>query len=82
MPTAIQCPHCKGKGTIPLTGVYAETLRGVRRLTKSYGYCVANKHAYLFGCKPTALNQRLAALERHGLLSSERFGRQRRYKAI
>jgi hypothetical protein len=81
-PTAVKCSHCSGRGTVTLSGVYAETLNGLRRLCKSYGYVVANRDAKLFGCKPTALNNRLAALERHGLARSEKFGRQRRFVAV
>ena len=77
----ICCSHCKGTGRVALTGVYAETLRGLRRLTKAYGYCVANQHAKLFGCNATALCNRLAALERLGFATSERFGRERRFRA-
>lgn len=78
----VTCSHCKGKGVIPVTGVYKETLRGLRRLCEqSGGYCVANIHAAWFGCKGTALSNRLAWLEAHGLARSVKYGRQRRYVA-
>lgn len=74
------CPHCNGKGRIPVTGVYAETLRGLRRWCKRPGmFVVANRDAYWFDCKPTALNNRLAWLESHGFARSEKYGRQRRF---
>jgi predicted methyltransferase len=77
----IPCPCCEGRGRLPLTGVYLETLKGVRRWVRARPerYVVANRDAYWFGCKPTALNNRLAWLERRGLIRSEKFGRQRRY---
>lgn len=74
-----ECPTCQGAGVIPLTGIYAETLRGVRRLASRGGYVVANRDASWFGCKPTALNNRLAMLENHGYVYSEKYGRQRRF---
>ena len=76
------CPHCKGTGKIAVTGVYADTVFRLRQLTKLYGYTTAAMSAELFGCTPTALNNRLAWLERHGLATSERYGRERRYRAI
>lgn len=76
----ISCPHCKGKGTQPLTGVYAETLKGCRRLCRKGGYVMANRDAEWFGCGPTALNNRLSRLEELGFLVSEKYGRQRRFK--
>ena len=79
MKESIPCPHCHGKGSLPLSGVYAETLKGVRRWCKAYGYLVANQAASAFDCKPTALNNRLRRLEELGFVRSEWYGRQRRY---
>lgn len=78
----LQCPHCRGEGQIELTGVYAETLRGVRRwCARPERFVVANRDWKWFAApSPTALNNRLAMLERHGFLVSEKFGRQRRFK--
>lgn len=74
------CKHCKGRGVLPLTGVYAETLRGVQRLCGRDGcYVVANRDAWWFQCKPTALNNRLRRLEEMGFVQSCWFGRQRRF---
>jgi hypothetical protein len=75
------CNHCKGTGTVEVTGVYLETLHGLRRLTKAHGYTTAAKSAEWFGCSATALNNRLSWLERHGFASSTKFGRERRYSA-
>lgn len=74
----IACPYCESKGEIELTGVYAETLRLLRQRRSPV---VANRDADLFECKPTALNNRLAWLESHGLARSERHGRERRFWA-
>lgn len=79
----VTCPHCQGSGKLRVTGIYAETLRGLRRWCASPGrFVVANRDATWFGCKPTALNNRLAWLEEHGFARSEKYGRQRRYFAI
>ena len=76
----LTCPHCKGDGRLELTGVYLETLIGVRLLCAKSGHVIANQHAPAFDCKPTALNNRLRRLEELGFLVSERYGRQRRFK--
>lgn len=75
----VACSHCSGTGKVQLTGQYAETLVLLRR----------NKHeisgaalAFKANCEPTAMNNRLAALERMGLAESRRYGRLRLYKAI
>lgn len=78
---AHECSACKGHGWIELTGVYLKTLETVERITKKKksAFIVANQDAEQFGCTPTALNNRLAKLEQHGYLFSQRFGRQRRF---
>ena len=76
----VECSHCKGTGKIPLTGIYLETLVAVRLHCRDGGNVVAGRDAESFCCKATALNNRLAYLERAGFLSSEVYGRQRRYK--
>lgn len=74
------CPHCNGFGTIPLTGIYADTLDTMRQLSRTgWKFIVANQAAHRFLCKPTALNNRLRRLEELGFVRSERFGRQRRF---
>ena len=86
MADRIKCSCCNGKGTILLTGVYAETLKILRRLCRKPprhgGYCVANVHQDLFGCNATALNNRLDYLEKQGFAKSYKFGRQRRFVAL
>lgn len=81
MSDMIVCPTCEGRGQIPLTGVYLETLKILRRLTRKGSKVVSNKHATKFGCRATALNNRLARLEELGLAQSERYGRERRFWA-
>jgi len=75
------CPNCGGKGLVPMPDVYQQTLDKLQRLTKAGTPCVAVKAAEYFGCKTTTLSNRLAWLERHGFATSERFGRERQYKA-
>jgi hypothetical protein len=76
------CPRCDGAGEIELTGVYLETLSGLKRLTKAGRGVVAGRDWKWFGCnQPTALNNRLDWLEKHGLARSERYGRERRFWA-
>lgn len=79
MKTSHACPHCKGKGVVELTGVYAETLAMLRSTS---GPITGASLARESGCKATAMNNRLAVLERLGYASSERHGRERRFRAI
>lgn len=67
------CTHCRGSGSIELTGVYAETLDLVVRNPNFNGAELAASA----GCKTTAMNNRLVALERMGLICGKRFGRMR-----
>ena len=79
----VRCGHCHGKGVVELTGVYADTLRLLRDLATalSDGETTGAELARVAGCKATAMNNRLAILEKHGLASSRRCGRLRVYKA-
>jgi len=74
----VPCSYCDGYGVIELTGVYAETLRILRRFKRPV---VAGSDAESFGCKPTALNNRLAWLESKGLARSAREGKKRKFWA-
>ena len=76
------CETCDGTGQRDITGVYEQTYKTLRRLCRRRKYVVAGRDANVFGCEPTALNNRLAWLEEHGLAVSERFGRERRFRAI
>lgn len=79
-PPTMPCPHCHGSGRIEVTGIYAQTLKDVQRwCSRSGRYVVANRDAGWFGCNGTALSNRLAVLEKHGLVYSVKYGRQRRF---
>ncbi len=72
MKAFVVCKHCGGTGSIELTGVYADTLRLVIRYPKRNGAALAKRA----GCKATAMNNRLKALERHGVVVAEIHGRE------
>lgn len=74
----VQCSCCKGTGKVELTGTYAETYELLRSQAKELNGAAL---ARLAGCKPTAMNNRLTALERMGLASGRWYGRQRFWKA-
>lgn len=75
----VPCEHCKGTGQREVSGVYLDTLVLMLRLCRDGRYIVANRDANKFGCKPTALNNRLRRLEELGLAVSEWHGRQHRF---
>ncbi len=75
------CPKCNGCGEIKVTGVYHDSLLALRRFTREYGWTTAAKAATWMGCSATAANNRFAWLEQHKLATSERYGRERRYRA-
>lgn len=68
----VQCTHCGGTGTIELTGVYADTLGLVIRNPGLNGAELAK----LSKCEATAMNNRLNALQRLGVASGQKYGRQ------
>ena len=78
-PIHIRCPHCCGKGCIPLTGVYADTLALLRAQPDEV---TGIDMARLDGCTGPAMNNRLAVLEGYGLVASRRYGRKRLYRAV
>ena len=67
----VTCDRCHGKGHLPVTGVYGETLMIVARNPDQNGAELAR----MAGCEPTAMNNRLTALERRGLVVRRQFGR-------
>lgn len=79
MSDSVTCGHCLGTGHIELSGVYAETLSLLRRQKDEV---TGADLAKIDGCKATAMNNRLAMLENHGLATSRRYGRMRLYKAV
>jgi hypothetical protein len=68
----VVCGHCEGTGSVELSGVYAETLGILIGHPDLNGAALAE----LAHCKPTAMNNRLKALERHGVAIGKRFGRE------
>jgi hypothetical protein len=70
----VPCGHCKGCGRIELSGEYLATFERLRSLgTEATGAELGP----LMGVQATAMNNRLAALERLGLVASRRHGRMR-----
>lgn len=69
---SVKCPHCRGLGRMPITGVYAETLRVVLFNPGRNGAELAK----LMGCKNEAMCNRLRRLEQLRLVESTPFGRQ------
>ena len=66
------CPHCEGKGTVLLTGVYLDTLAVLKRCREPIsGVALAAK----MHVKNPAMCNRLRVLAAHGLAASQRFGR-------
>lgn len=72
----VVCTHCGGTGTVELTGVYAETLSLVIANPGKNGAALAA----LAGCQATAMNNRLTALERKGVIAGDRHGRQKLWR--
>ncbi len=72
------CTSCGGTGRVELTGVLAETLAVLRRQEAPIN---GANMAYLAGCTNMAMCNRLVALERLGLATSTRYGRERRWVA-
>lgn len=68
----IPCTRCNGTGSTEITGVYAETLA---LLICNRGLNGAEL-ATIAGCKPTAMNQRLKALEKLGVAKGQKYGRE------
>lgn len=79
MPDLITCGHCKGTGKVEFNGAHADTLILLRHQKKEV---TGTELAKITGCKGTAMNNRLAMLEKHGLATSRRYGRERLYKAV
>lgn len=74
------CQMCSGTGKLAVSGVYKETLDGMKRLCARGGYVIANRDAKWFGCSGPALSNRLVWLEIHGYAVSERYGREKRFR--
>jgi hypothetical protein len=68
----VVCTHCGGTGSVELSGVYADTLALVIRKPGLNGSALAK----IARCKATAMNNRLKALERLGVATGKRYGRE------
>ncbi len=73
----VTCGTCHGEGVVPLSGVYLETWRLLNDHGETHGAALAR----LARCQATTMNNRLRALEKHGLASSRVVGRKRLYRA-
>ena len=73
----IQCGYCKGSGVRPVGKEYASTLQQLKRHPGVNG----SELAVWLGCTPEAAANRLAYLERLGLATGERRGREIIWKA-
>lgn len=78
MKAYITCGLCGGKGRIELTGEYHETLCMLRREREEITGAALGRKA---GIAPTAMCNRLVALEKHGLAVGRWFGRKRLWRA-
>lgn len=74
----VPCSCCRGTGCVELTGEYLVTYRKLLEVGEQTGAALAA----MLGTKPTAMNNRLAALERLGLATSRRWGRKRLFTAL
>lgn len=74
----VKCSCCGGTGRRDLSRIYAATLQLLR---KHIDMVSGASLAIEVGCKATAMNNRLAALERHGLAVSIKYGCMRLYRA-
>lgn len=74
---ALVCPHCRGTGRTTLGRAYAATWE---RIKNRAGEFTAAGLAREWDVPATRVNNQLAALERHGLLSSSPSGRERLFR--
>ena len=74
----VSCPHCKGSGLRMITGRYLETYHIVELNPEKNGARLAYLTCKFTGIdiKATAMNNRLKALERLGVIVGTRDGRQ------
>lgn len=76
-PVLVCCTCCNGTGKVELTGIYLDTLKLLAGFCEVTGAELAKK----IGAKPTAMNNRLAALKRKGLADTRTVGRKKLYWA-
>lgn len=78
-PVRVPCKACGGTGEVELTGIYRDTLLWLRNHPDPQN---AAAIARILKVAPTAMANRLTALERMGLVTSERYGRERRWRPL
>lgn len=71
-PIMLSCPHCAGSGHVQLAPAYQATLDLLRGLTGTHNGAELGR---IVGIKETAMNNRLIALERYGLVQRTIQGR-------
>lgn len=74
---ALTCPHCRGTGRTTLSPAYAATWEVLKHRADEF---TAASLAESWAVPATRVNNQLAALERHGLLTSRRAGRERWFR--
>lgn len=75
----VPCSSCNGSGRVELNGVYTDTLILLRAVNgEIHGAELARQD----GCNPTAMNNRLAYLVRHGFAVERPYGRKKFYRAV
>lgn len=72
-----RCPKCNGVGWVDMPGAYGHTLDVLRAAGKPV---TAAELCGSLSANATAVNNRLATLERLGLVTSERDGRKRLFR--
>lgn len=73
----IKCGHCDGTGRRELSKLFLTTLQFLHFQGSATGAELCRRAK----CKPTTMNNRLAKLEEFGLVTSERIGKRRVYRA-
>ena len=74
----ISCGRCAGEGWLPLTGVYASTLKLLRKQKTTLSGAALARAAKI---QPTAMNNRLTWLESQGFADGAWNGHERLWKA-
>jgi predicted transcriptional regulator len=75
----VPCGCCRGTGQIPLGDVYRETIELLRRQSQPVNGAELARQA---GCKNEAMCNRLIVLEKYGMATSRRDGRERIWTAL
>jgi predicted transcriptional regulator len=74
------CPYCRGTGRWPIGNEYFATYIALMNAGEIHAAELA--HRMRNPCQPTAMNNRLAMLEKKGLATSRIDGRKRLYTAV